>query len=188
MLGRRDYSDVVQQFRLTVTKIVPDNGIGRFGLHPQQHLPMNAFIAMPALQKALGIPHKVNALLVGNRKFEQNASADLQGVLSQAWKLSDLGLIVDQQKNYFAIESSQFILSPNITTVIEELATEQNLLSLPVMTYLANQMTTNNQIIKLSISHHHYGKPPRIKLNDKFIIPTRVLNPHSHYIDTQSLN
>ena len=150
LLGRRDYSDVVQQFRLTVTKIVPDNGIGRFGLHPQQHLPMNAFIAMPALQKALGIPHKVNALLVGNRKFEQNASADLQRVLSQAWKLSDLGLIVDQQKNYFAIESSQFILSPNITTVIEELATEQNLLSLPVMTYLANQMTTNDQIISYS--------------------------------------
>lgn len=150
LLGRRDYSDVVQQFRLTITKIVPDNGIGRFGLHPHQHLPMNAFIAMPALQKVLGIPHKVNALLVGNRNFDQNVSVDLQGVLSQAWKLSDLGLIVDQQENYFAIESSQFILPPNIATIVEELATEQNLLSLPVMTYLANQMTINDQIISYS--------------------------------------
>ena len=150
LLGRRDYSDVVQQFRLTITGIVPDNGIGRFGLHPHQHLPMNAFIAMPALQKVLGIPHKVNALLVSGHNVGQDISVDLQVVLSQAWKLSDLGLIIDQQESYFAIESSQFILPPNIATIVEELATEHNLLSLPMMTYLANQMTINDQVTSYS--------------------------------------
>ena len=147
LLGRRDYSDVVQQFRLTVTKIVPDNGLGRFGLQPHQQLSMNAFIAMSELQLALDVPSKVNTLFVGARNVSPNVSNVLQGILSQVWKLSDLGLIFDQRENYFSIESSQFILPPEIANTIEDLATEQNLISLPIMTYLANQMITNDRMI-----------------------------------------
>ena len=146
LLGLRDYSDVVQQFRLTVTKIVPDNGLGRFGLQPHQQLSMNAFIAMSELQLALDVPSKVNTLFVGARNVSPNVSNVLQGILSQVWKLSDLGLIFDQRENYFSIESSQFILPPEIANTIEDLATEQNLISLPIMTYLANQMITNDRM------------------------------------------
>ena len=54
LLGRRDTLDVLQTLRLSVSNIIPDSGVGRFGLRPHQSLPFNAYVSLPVLQKALG--------------------------------------------------------------------------------------------------------------------------------------
>ena len=51
LLGHRDSSDVLQTLRLTVTKILPDRGIGSFGLRPNQSRPLNAYVPLTVLQK-----------------------------------------------------------------------------------------------------------------------------------------
>ena len=64
LLGHRDASEVLQTLRLTVTKILPDRGIGSFGLRPNQSRPLNAYVPLPVLQKALGSAAKINAIFV----------------------------------------------------------------------------------------------------------------------------
>ena len=43
-------------------KILPDRGIGSFGLRPNQSYPLNAYVALAVLQKALGSGTEVNAI------------------------------------------------------------------------------------------------------------------------------
>ena len=42
LLGHKDTEDVITTLRLQVTKIIPSEGIARFGLRPHQALPLNA--------------------------------------------------------------------------------------------------------------------------------------------------
>ncbi|CAE7422730.1 unnamed protein product, partial [Symbiodinium sp. CCMP2456] len=52
--------------RLTVKAIIPAEGLGRFGMHPTQQLPMNAYASKAALQDALEQDDRVNAVLVSH--------------------------------------------------------------------------------------------------------------------------
>ena len=98
LLGQRDSSDVLQTLRLTVTKILPDRGIGSFGLRPNQSYPLNAYVALAVLQKALGSGTEVNAIFASaaSPNLSNSSPADalsaLQNRLGQALKLEDLGL------------------------------------------------------------------------------------------------
>lgn len=53
--------------RLTVKAVIPAEGLGRFGMHPTQQLPLNAYAAKSALQDALEQDDRVNAVLVSHR-------------------------------------------------------------------------------------------------------------------------
>ena len=159
LLGRRDHSDVVQTLRLTVTKIIPDRGIGRFGLRSHQSLPLNAYVSISVLQKSLAQQEKVNAILVAekNRKPKGNGETQksengraLQNILYQVLRLEDLGLILRPNHDYLSLESTQFILKPNIIEAAEAVATEHHASFLPIMTYLANAITANERKIPYS--------------------------------------
>ena len=63
LFGRRATGDIVTTLRVVLTGILPDSGAGRFGLRPQQHLPLNAYLDLQALQRALGQQDQVNSLL-----------------------------------------------------------------------------------------------------------------------------
>lgn len=52
--------------RLTVKAVIPAEGLGRFGMHPTQQLPMNAYASKAALQDALEQDDRVNAVLVSH--------------------------------------------------------------------------------------------------------------------------
>jgi ABC-type antimicrobial peptide transport system permease subunit len=149
LLGRRESSDLVQTLRLTLTAIIPDRGIGRFGLRPHQNLPLNAYIALPVLQKALGENERINVLLVAQRQ-DHEAPAILQNALREALNLDDRGLILRPSENYFIIESRGLILEPKAVEAVTELAHDLHAPIFPIFTYLANTLRANSRRVPYS--------------------------------------
>ena len=156
LLGHRDSSEVLQTLRLTVTKILPDRGIGSFGLRPNQSQPLNAYVPLAVLQKTLGSETKVNAIFASAASSNLSDLAtvdslpDLQNNLHQVLKLADLGLILRHVPSdsiggidYLSLESAQFLLKPDVIEAARAVAIERRTLFLPILTYLANTIATN---------------------------------------------
>ena len=61
-LGRK--RQTVATERLTVGEIIPAEGLGRFGLRPSQHLPLNAYVPCDWLQNRLEQAGRANAILL----------------------------------------------------------------------------------------------------------------------------
>jgi len=80
VMGRK--ADNVRTLRVTVAAVLPDRGVGRFGLSPSQQLPYNVFLPMPTLQRALEQPGRANAIFVaGGEVFAE--PNDTGGVASR---------------------------------------------------------------------------------------------------------
>ena len=130
-----------------LTGILPDSGPGRFGLRPHQHLPLNAFVDLKALQQALDQPGQANSLLVGTTDLSPQ---ELQQHLAEHLNLADLGLNLVQRENYIALESTRFILNaPTIATAITSGA-EEGLAASTFLTYLANEISSNGRTVPYS--------------------------------------
>ena len=163
LLGHRDSSDVLQTLRLTVTKILPDHGIGSFGLRPNQSRPLNAYVSLAVLQKVLESEGKVNAIFASAASSDRSdlTTTDtlpaLQNKLHQVLKLEDLGLRLRHISSesiggvgYLSLESTQFLLKPDIIEAAQAVAVERRTLSLPILTYLANTIAANGRTIPYS--------------------------------------
>ncbi|MCY4352269.1 MAG: ABC transporter permease, partial [Gemmatimonadetes bacterium] len=131
LFGRAD--DEVQTIRLTLAGVLPDRGMGRFGLFARQTVPFNAYLALPVLQKALGQRGRVNTLLVSG-----DPDTDVQAALSRVATPDDLGIVIRSEADYFAIESTQFILKSHIAETIQQVSAELNAPHMSILTYLAN--------------------------------------------------
>ncbi len=131
LFGRAD--DAVQTIRLTLAGVLPDRGMGRFGLFARQNVPLNAYLSLPVLQKALGQRGRVNTLLVSG-----DPDAEVQEALSRVATPDDLGIVIRHEADYFAIESTQFILKSHIAETIQHISTELNASHMSILTYLAN--------------------------------------------------
>ena len=154
LLGRRDSSDVVQTLRLTIVKIIPDRGLGRFSLDSSQSLPLNAYVHLPILQKAIENRERVNAFFVSRSSHSPNLTTDalksLEIGLHQALKLEDLGLKLRKGKGYFSLESKQFLLKPSIIAAAKAVAADRQMPFLPILTYLANTIAADERRIPYS--------------------------------------
>jgi len=152
LLGRKSTEDVIETTRMSLTKIIPDEGPGRFSLQANQNLPLNAYVSLPVLQRTLGQKDKINAILVSQRDIlEANNSIDfLQGVLATSLSFEDFGLKFIELETGFALESSESILSPQIAASSKSAADKLNLPALPVYTYLANKMEANGRLLPYS--------------------------------------
>jgi ABC-type lipoprotein release transport system permease subunit len=123
----------VDTMRLKVVKVIPAEGLGRFGLRPNQRAPLNAYCSLAALQTQLQEPGRINAIL------RPSAPPDLP------WHppLADYGIHVAQSPHgYIDVTTERMIFSP---------AVEQSLLKQlggldvqPALTYLANNITCGN--------------------------------------------
>jgi ABC-type antimicrobial peptide transport system permease subunit len=89
LLGRRDAADVVDQLVLTVRAVLPNEGLGRFSLHPSPAIPRNAFVPQHLLQKQLGQEGRINALLVAGGETSR-----WQHELKRHLTLDDWGLLL----------------------------------------------------------------------------------------------
>ena len=151
LLGRRDTLDVLQTLRLSVSKIVPNVGIGQFGLRPHQSLPFNAYVSLPVLQKALDQEAKVNAILISSPKISAaDATERLENELDQVIRLNDFGLTLRRAGDHFSLETSEFVLKPNIIKLAKTVAAENEIPVTTVMTYLANEISTNGKAVPYS--------------------------------------
>ncbi len=123
----------VQTIRLTLTGVLPDREMGRFGLFARQNVPLNAYLSLPVLQKALGQRGRVNTLLVSG-----DPDTGVQGALSRVVTSDDLGIVIRRETDYFTIESTQFILKSHIAETIQQVSAELNAPHMSILTYLAN--------------------------------------------------
>ena len=118
-LGNKRETIVSQ--RLTVSEVIPANGLGRFGLRPTQHLVHNALVPLDWLASQLGQPGGANAiLLAGNEGNPSAAPADVAAIPSGLHPTpADYGLAIqDTPRGYVNITSDRMLLSASAEDAI----------------------------------------------------------------------
>ena len=142
LLGERDASEAIQSLRLVISEIVPTENAGRFSLRAHQSLPLNAFIALPVLQKGLGQGDRVNALF----------TAEALPILSDDLTLhmDALGLEVQGHGTHFDLQSQQYLLKPIFSDLALTIAAENGIPALPTLTYLANTISAKGKTVPYS--------------------------------------
>ena len=142
ILGERDASEAIQSLRLIVSDIVPSENVGRFSLRAHQSLPLNAFIALPVLQKALGQADKVNALFT--KEIIPISSDEL------ALTLEALGLNIQVHETHFDLQSQEYLLKPTLSETALTVAGRHGIPTFPTLTYLANTISANDKTVPYS--------------------------------------
>jgi ABC-type lipoprotein release transport system permease subunit len=147
LMGEKDPEDVLSSLRLTVTDVLPDRGVGRFGLSPNQHRPLNAFVALEQLQRVLEQPGQVNALLIRRA----TAEADLDAELSEVLTLEDLGLRVHEADDHFRVESREFVLRPTVEQAVDAVVDRLGAPVQRVQSYLINDARAGDRRLPYSL-------------------------------------
>lgn len=151
LLGRRDPLDVLQTLRLSVSKIIPNSGVGQFGLRPHQNLPFNAYVSLPVLQRALGQEAKINAILTSSPSIPSADATERMGeILQQVLMLDDFGLTIRRADGHVSLETSQFVLKRNVIKLAKTVAAENDIPVTTVMTYLANEISADGKTVPYS--------------------------------------
>ncbi len=147
LFGRRATDDLVTTLRVVLTGVLPDSGAGRFGLRLQQHLPLNAYLDLQALQRALDQQDRVNALLIAAPNSQRQ---DLQRALAQRLTLADRKLDLALHSNYIELTSTRFVLDDSISTAALASAAALQLKTATFSTYLANAIEVNGRQVPYS--------------------------------------
>ena len=142
LLGQSEASEVIEELRLIVSDIMPTRDAGRFSLRSHQSVPLNAYIALPVLQKVLGQAGKVNALFTSDTPPISSDTLTLT--------LDALGLKILEQENHFDVQSRNYLFKPQLAKQALEVAAENRLAALPTLTYLANTITANDKMVPYS--------------------------------------
>ncbi len=126
-LGRKRAS--LDTMRLRVASILPAEGLGRFSLRPNQRAPLNAYVALTALQTQLQEHDRVNAVF--RTAPEKPATWHPQ--------LADYGIRVEQSPlGYIDITTDRLIFAPAVERAL--MAQLRGLDVQPALTYLANSI------------------------------------------------
>ena len=154
LMGEKETEDVVGTLRGTVVEVLPDRGIGRFGLLPNQGLPLNAFVSMRQLQRALGRRGEINTLLVADRPGGDDpeaAAVALETALASALDFSDLGLAAEPGDGFVRLESREFVLRPNLDAAVSVVARDMGVPLVRVQSYVANKLTAGDRLVPYSL-------------------------------------
>ncbi len=147
-LGRK--TETIRNRRLTVSAILPAEGLGRFALHPSQRLPLDAFVATETLQSAVEQPDKVNAIFVAGRPnaVPTDAGDDaLQDALHPT--LADYGIDITIHKlGYAQATSNRMLIGPAAASAIHRTFADDD--PQDVFTYLANTIAAGDKQIPYS--------------------------------------
>ena len=147
LLARDDTASVVETLRLEVASILPNEGVGSFGLQTHQSSRFNAFVRLADLQDGLDQEGTVNSILVnlGSSDRVDVASAwddveELQQSLDAALGLADFGVLLKEAPDgTLVVESSEFVISPSLEQAITAATTEvEGTETWPLLTYLGN--------------------------------------------------
>ena len=142
LLGERDTAEAIQSLRLIVSEIVPTENAGRFSLRAHQSLPLNAFIALPVLQRVLGQQDRINALFTA--ETIPISPDDL------ALHMDALDLEIQEHDTHFDLQSQQYLLKPIFSDLARTIAAENGIPTLPTLTYLANTISAKGNTVPYS--------------------------------------
>ncbi len=109
LLGNKENTRDFGTIRATVREVLPDAGIGRFGLSPSQAFPPNAFVELDELGSALDQAGGANAILVSVAPDRAPASPPINA-LTAVLELDDLGLLTERHDGQLLVESSEYVL------------------------------------------------------------------------------
>ena len=139
---------------LTVSAVIPAEGLGQFALRSSQGEPRNAYIALPTLQEELRQEEKVNAILVTGKSSDQPPTEEASQALSNLLqpKLEDYGLLIkpvsleyqaddgetETVLSYFSLSSERLMIDEKTEEVAQQAFSQMGGQS--VLTYLANSM------------------------------------------------
>jgi len=162
LLGKKE--ETVERISCRVSAILDAGAAtGRFGLQPNQQLPLNVFVSLKLLQERLNLseqaatprdrtsrPARVNAILVeaivphaGGTAEGTVAARHLTERLAAAWSLADfqLRIVPSRSGRYLSLEGERMILEPAVAKAAERVALRLEVPTSPVLIYLANELT-----------------------------------------------
>ena len=152
LLGSGETGDVVRELRLTLSGVLPDTGLGRFSLQPDQSLPLVAFVDLETLQAALDQPGRVNALLLqlSSGQSDPADAVDLEAGLQKVLALEDLGLELSEGVGFVGLESRDHIFSPPLAEEVIAFAARIGAPSFRISTYIANELQVGGTTVPYS--------------------------------------
>jgi putative ABC transport system permease protein len=123
--------------RLTVSAVIADESLGRFGLRPSQIPPLNAFVDLKVLQGRLEQTNHANLLLTGANGRLKSAT-EAQSVLEKVWRLADAELEAREIEttHHTELRTSRVFLDAPVIARSTEKGTNASLL----LTYFVNEL------------------------------------------------
>ncbi|MEA2560421.1 MAG: hypothetical protein QOH06_1925 [Acidobacteriota bacterium] len=134
LLGERESDDVLATRRFTVARVLPDRGLGSFGLAAHQSQPRTAFVGLKDLQIAAEKVGAVNAMVA---KEETGVRDSLS--------LEDLGLRLVRGERQVSLESEEFYLDPAVSKAIGDIPSTR------IFTYLATGLRRGERLLPYSM-------------------------------------
>jgi putative ABC transport system permease protein len=144
--GRKE--DPGRTIRLNARGVLNGESLGEFSLQPQQASVRAVFVSLRLLQNELEQNGKVNTILVAGG----SANPSLHALVNDRSTLEDLGLnirTINQQS--ISLESSSKIINDYVATAAEKAARELSLKSVPILSYLANSISSGERSIPYSL-------------------------------------
>lgn len=158
LYGRRD--SIGRTIRLDCQEILDAGKLGEFALRPSQGNILSIFVPLKRLQKDLGQPSRINAILFSAGKAGVapmssgiTTSDSIRRDLKSHCKLEDLGLKLRNLPSGqgFSLESSRIILDDELAHAALQSAIATGMKSSPLYTYLANSIRANGREIPYSV-------------------------------------
>jgi ABC-type lipoprotein release transport system permease subunit len=154
LLGQK--TETVKGHDLTVSEVIPAEGLGRFGLRPNQQLPLNAYVSLELgkwlfRREVQRRGERVNAILVAGRDDRSETETGSEQVLENLLrpKLVDFGIEVEQTpRRYFNVTTERMLLAPIADELMFEALAEDDVQ--PALTYLANTIALGERQIPYS--------------------------------------
>ena len=112
-LGKK--AELIGSRRLRVAGVIAAEGLGRFGLRPNQQVPRNCYLRLDDLQAALDEPGRVNAVLAAGREPAALPPEAIESHLADLLhpRLADYGLALHETKRgYFNLTSERMLIEP----------------------------------------------------------------------------
>lgn len=132
LLGEKEADDMLATRRFTVAKVLPERGLGSFGLAAHQARSRTAFVPLKDLQLAAEKSGEVNAMVAAD-------AADLRPSL----RFEDLGLRLVRGERHVSVESDEFFLDPSVAEAVGS--------GTRIFTYLATGLRIGERLLPYSM-------------------------------------
>ncbi|HEU5459830.1 MAG TPA: ABC transporter permease, partial [Pyrinomonadaceae bacterium] len=151
--GRKE--DPGRTIRLTITAALPGESLGEFSLQPQHGAVRAVFVSLSFLQRELEQDGKVNTILIARHPGTQPANQQkaIATLLKNKATLEDLGLNLRtiNEPQEISLESTSKIINEHVTTAAREAAVPLSAYTIPVLSYLANSISSGERSIPYSL-------------------------------------
>jgi len=151
LYGEKETEEVVAKLRVAVSAIIPDSGMGRFGLEAGQSAPRNLYAPLGALQRAIDQPDKINAVMIAPDGDGQPQLEAVRAAFKARMTPADLNLTLRAADGFFALETPGFFLKPAVVETASAAAEELAAPVMPVSTYLVNRIEVGDRMVPYSL-------------------------------------